>query len=214
MPSLRRHDPDQVRRVGDVFSATLSAHRAPLATVDVRLPRPIVVSQPGACTSALLLLLVSASQRHGEGAGNGRCYTFDHTKIYLDRSFWRPARYGVTEQWVNVLEGLQQIRGRLEANGAEDATISIVDQIMRRAALPAAQPASATSLLQLVRMLERTPAANANVRVYNDFVRLEEELTNAAAAYRERQAAEDAKPVPKTKKYYKQLKERDHQKEP
>jgi len=115
---------------------------------------------------------------------------------------------------VKVLEGLQQIRGRLEANGAEDATLTIVDQIMRRAALPAAQPASATSLLQLVRMLERTPAANTNVRIYNDFVRLEEELTNAAAAYRERQAAEDAKPVPKTKKYYKQLKERDQHKEP
>ena len=110
---------------------------------------------------------------------------------------------------MNVVEGLQRIRERLEENGAESASIQTVDQIMRRAALPAAQPAAATSLLQLVRMLMRTPAANNNVRVYNDFVRLEEEMSDAATAFRERQAAEEAKPVPKTKKYYKDLKGRE-----
>jgi len=114
-----------------------------------------------------------------------------------------------TEPPVNVLEGLQQIRQRLVDNDADDATVQAVDQIMRRAALPAAAPASANSLLQLVRMLMRTPAANSNVRVYNDLVRLEEEMGEAAAAYRERQALEEAKPIPKTKKYYKQLKERE-----
>src|SRR3712207_7744781 len=77
---------------------------------------------------------------------------------------------------MNVLEGLQHIRDRLIQNDADPATIQCVDQIMRRAALPAAAPASANSLLQLVRMLARTPVANSNVRVYNDLVRLEEEL--------------------------------------
>jgi hypothetical protein len=110
---------------------------------------------------------------------------------------------------MNVLEGLQTIRRRLEENGANEGSLALVDQISKRAALPAAQPANAQSLLQLVRMLMRTPVAAANVRVYNDFVRLEEELENASAAFRERQAAEDAKPVPKTKKYYKELKERE-----
>lgn len=112
---------------------------------------------------------------------------------------------------MNVLEGLQNIRHRLEANGADPASIQVVDQIMRRAALPAAAPASANSLIQLVRMLMRTPAANGNVRIYNDFVRLEEELDVAGAAARERQALEDAKPVPKTKKFYKEQKEREKQ---
>lgn len=110
---------------------------------------------------------------------------------------------------MNVTEGLQRIRERLEDNDAEQESIQAVDLIMRRAALPAAAPASATSLLQLVRMLMRTPAANNNVRVYNDFVRLEEEMSEAATAFRERQAAEEAKPVPKTKKFYKDLKERE-----
>ena len=113
---------------------------------------------------------------------------------------------------MNVLEGLQQIRARLEENDADPATLQVVEAIMRRAALPAAQPASATSLLQLVRMLSRTPAASSNVNVYNDLVRLEEELGVAAAAFHERRAADEAKPVPKTKKYYKQLREREERK--
>ncbi len=110
---------------------------------------------------------------------------------------------------MNVLDGLRTIRDRLVENDADPATLAAVDQIMRRAALPAASSASSNSLLQLVRMLARTPAAAANVRVYNDLVRLEEELDVAAAAVRERRAGEDAKPVPKTKKYYKELRERE-----
>ena len=110
---------------------------------------------------------------------------------------------------MNVVEGLQVVRRRLEGNGAEPATLECVDLIMRRAALPAAKDGQAQSLIQLVRMLMRTPMAASNVRVYNDFVRLEEEMESGAAAHRERQALEDAKPVPKTKKFYKDQKERD-----
>ena len=110
---------------------------------------------------------------------------------------------------MNVTEGLRTIRERLIEKNADPATIDVVDLIMKRAALPAAASASTNSLLQLVRMLARTPAANANVRIYNDFVGLEEELDVAATAVRDRKAAEDAKPVPKTKKYYKDLKDRE-----
>jgi hypothetical protein len=110
---------------------------------------------------------------------------------------------------MNVVEGLQTIRRRLEENDADSATLALVDQIMKRAALPAAQTANAQSLLQLVRMLMRHPNASSNVRVYNDLVRLEDEIQTASAVIRERQAIEDAKPVPKTKKYYKELKERE-----
>jgi len=114
-------------------------------------------------------------------------------------------------QWkgapLNVLEGLQIIRRRLDEQDSELASLALVDQIAKRAALPAAQPAVATSLLQLVRMLMRHPVAAANNRVYNDLVRLEDELQTGAAATRARIEAEDAKPVPKTKKFYKDLKE-------
>jgi len=107
---------------------------------------------------------------------------------------------------MNVLEGLQLIRGRLVANGAKPATVQMVDGIIRRAALPAAASAAAQSQLQLVRMLMRQPATDANVDIYNDLARVEEDLGVAAAARREQQELEDARPVPKTKKYYKDLK--------
>jgi hypothetical protein len=98
-------------------------------------------------------------------------------------------------------------------NDANPDTVATVDGIIRRAALPAASGATGQSLLQLVRMLQRTPQANNNIAVYNDLLRLEEQLQSAAAAYRERAAAEerqaDAHASQRSKKYYKQLKERE-----
>ncbi len=113
---------------------------------------------------------------------------------------------------MNVLEGLQTIRYRLEEQDAAPETLALVDSIIKRAALPAAAPASAQSLLQLTRMLSRSPAATNNMAVYNDLLRLEDQLQVAGTQYHERLAAEDAKPVPKTKKHYKEAKEREQRK--
>jgi hypothetical protein len=110
---------------------------------------------------------------------------------------------------VNVLEGLQIIRQRLVDNGAQPATLTVVDAIMQRAALPAAQAASSQSLLQLVRMLQRTPVATNDIGVYNDLLRLEDELSAASQRVMEQRAAEEARPTPKSKKHYKEIKERE-----
>ncbi len=110
---------------------------------------------------------------------------------------------------VNVAEGLRTIRGRLEASNADPLTLRLVDDISRRASLPAAQQANAQSLVQLVRMLARSPVADANPRVYNDLVGLEEQLQNAGAIFRAEREAEDRKPDPKLKKFYKDKKERE-----
>ena len=93
-------------------------------------------------------------------------------------------------------------------NGADPKSVQLVDTIKQRASLPAAQSASAGSLLQLVRMLIRSPVANADPVVYNDFVKLEEELEIRSDEFRARREAEDAKPVPKLKKFYKEQKDR------
>ena len=116
------------------------------------------------------------------------------------------------ESSVKVTEGLQIIRQRLVENGAAPETLALVDTIMQRASLPAAAAASTQSLLQLVRMLARSPVASNNIAVYNDLMRLEEDLQSAAAQYHERMQAEESKPIPKTKKHYKQLKEREERK--
>jgi hypothetical protein len=109
---------------------------------------------------------------------------------------------------MNVVDGLKTIRERLDEQGANPKTLSYVDIFIKRAQTPGASAAAAASLTQLVKMLMRTPGANDNTIIYNDLARLEETLTNAASDYMARKAAEDAKPVPKTKKYYKDLKEK------
>jgi hypothetical protein len=114
---------------------------------------------------------------------------------------------------VNVLEGLNTIRDRLVENGASAPTLALVDQMRKRASVPAAQAASAQSLLQLVRMLIRTPAANSNVAIYNDLARLEDQLQARAVEFHERKAAEEARPVPKLKKYYKEQKQKERTKQ-
>lgn len=115
------------------------------------------------------------------------------------------------ESPVNVVEGLRTIRGRLEANNADPLTLRLVDDISRRASLPAAQQANAQSLLVLVRMLARNPVANSNPRVYNDLVGLEEQLQNSAVAYRAEREAEDRMPSPKLKKFYKDQKAKERE---
>lgn len=107
---------------------------------------------------------------------------------------------------MNVQDGLREIRERLVDQDANPATLKLVDAIEKRAALPAAASAASASHLQLVRLLMRTPAATENPLIYNDLTRLEQELEERASEIRDRQAAEDAKPLPKLKKYYKNKK--------
>lgn len=109
---------------------------------------------------------------------------------------------------MNVADGLISIKERLTDQGANPKTLAYVDVFIKRAQHPGAQSAASASLTQLVKMLIRTPGANDNTVIYNDLARLEESLTTAASDYMARKAAEDAKPVPKTKKYYKDLKEK------
>jgi hypothetical protein len=114
---------------------------------------------------------------------------------------------------MNVIEGLRTIRQRLYDNAADDATMAHVDQILRRASVPSVGNASAQSLLQLTRMLMRHPTASTNSAVYNDLALLEEQLESAAVAGAKRAADEAARPMPKTHKYYKQLKEKKQEQE-
>jgi hypothetical protein len=109
---------------------------------------------------------------------------------------------------MNVTEGLKLIRQRLDENGADNATIAHVDQILKRASVPSVGGASAQSLLQLTRMLMRHPTAASNSSVYNDLALLEEQLESKAADSARRAAEEAAKPMPKSHKYYKELKEK------
>jgi hypothetical protein len=104
---------------------------------------------------------------------------------------------------VSLIHGLSQVRQRLWENDAQTATLNLVDGIIRRASDPAAASAPSQSQLQLVRMLMRTPVANDDTRVYNDLAQLEEELEESAQRFQAQREADEARPTPKSKKYYK-----------
>lgn len=107
---------------------------------------------------------------------------------------------------MNLVDGLERIRERLTENDARPETLKLVDTI---ATQPGAENAQVRSLTELVRRLMRTPVAHANVGVYDDLATLEQQLVEAGAAVAARQAEEESRPLPKTKKYYKALKEKE-----
>ena len=107
---------------------------------------------------------------------------------------------------MSLIHGLSQVRQRLWDNDASNATLALVDSIIQRASDPAAQSAQSQSQLQLVRMLMRTPVANDNSTVYNDLVQLEEELEASADRFTAQREAEENRPMPKSKKYYREHK--------
>jgi hypothetical protein len=107
---------------------------------------------------------------------------------------------------MNARDGLVRIRERLVENEARPATLKLVDTMISRASGVESENVQATQA-QLLRLLIRTPVANSDVGVYDDLVRLESEVQEASARRAAEAEALASKPVPKTKKYYKQLKE-------
>jgi hypothetical protein len=110
---------------------------------------------------------------------------------------------------VNLVTGLERVREMLASNGATMATLDAVDAVLENAArTPGGGSAQAGSLLQMTKMLMRTPAANKDVRVYNDLAKLEEQLTQRAEMIAQERSAVVDRPMPKDKKFYKAQKEK------
>lgn len=110
---------------------------------------------------------------------------------------------------MNIVDALDRVKDRLDENGARPETFRLVDTIRRTATQPGSDQAQVRSLLELVRRLMRTPVAHANVGVYDDLATLEGQLEQASVDAAARRAAEDSKPLPKSKKFYKELKQRE-----
>lgn len=116
---------------------------------------------------------------------------------------------------MNILNALDRVKERLIENEARPETLKLVDSISKTASTPGADRAQVRSVTDLVRRLMRTPVANQNVGVYDDLAVLEEQLEARSAEFTAQKEAEEARPMPKSRKYYKQLKEKEQQqKEP
>lgn len=109
---------------------------------------------------------------------------------------------------MNVRDGLVQIREQLVERDARLETIGLVDQMIKRASAPGTDKAQA-SLTQIVTLLARTPVANDNIHVYDELMDLRDDLEVTAQQRIAEAAAEEAKPLPKSRKYYKRLKEQE-----
>jgi len=118
--------------------------------------------------------------------------------LYCQR--FAPLRANEGSERMRVTDGLGTIRERLAGNNAIAQTLSMVDNYLNRAQ---GTDASAPSLTHLVRMLMRTPEAHKNSGIYNDLALLEEQLNVSSAAMMAERAREEAKPIPKDKKFYK-----------
>ena len=110
---------------------------------------------------------------------------------------------------MNLLYGLERIEERLVENNARPDTFKLVDTIRKTANRPGAEQAQVRSLLELVRRLMRTPVSNANVGVYDDLAVLEEQLEAASAQASAEREAVDNRPMPKSKKYYRSLRDKE-----
>lgn len=108
-----------------------------------------------------------------------------------------------------LVDALDRVRDRLVENGARADTLKLVDTIKRSASTPGADSAQVRSLTELVRRLMRTPVAHNNVGVYDDLAVLEEQLAEASARAAAQHAAEDSRPLPKSKKFYRERRERE-----
>jgi predicted RNA-binding Zn ribbon-like protein len=113
------------------------------------------------------------------------------------------------DRTMNLLSALDRVQERLIENDARPETLQLVASIRKTALHPGAGGAQVRSLTDLVRRLMRTPISNENVGVYDDLAVLEEQLTEASAEFAAQRAAEEARPIPKTKKYYRQLREKE-----
>lgn len=109
---------------------------------------------------------------------------------------------------MNVRDGLVQIREHLVERDARTETLALVDTMIKRASEPGADRAQA-SLVQIVGLLSRTPVAHANIRVYDELMELQDELQSAAQQRAAEVAAEDSRPIPKSRKYYRQKRARE-----
>jgi predicted RNA-binding Zn ribbon-like protein len=115
---------------------------------------------------------------------------------------------------MNLLYGLERIEERLVENNARPETFKLVDTIRKTANRPGADQAQVRSLVELVRRLMRTPVANASVGVYDDLAVIEEQLVAASVQASTERDAVDNRPLPKSKKYYRTLREKEDKRKP
>ena len=110
---------------------------------------------------------------------------------------------------MNAYEQLTAIRDRLEQNGANEATIDLVDKFIKRAESERMSPTSVAQVMMLRALLRQREALD-NYDVYNDLQELMSEYdTRRVSEDDVRPAYEDNERHPRPHSYYRALKEKE-----
>ena len=103
---------------------------------------------------------------------------------------------------MNVAENMVRIQQRMIERRAKPQTVAMLDRYITLAERMGGN--EHVSQLKVLQRLMRAPEAASDTAIYNDLVGLEEELQVARDEREREREALDARPIPKTKKYYKE----------
>ncbi len=107
---------------------------------------------------------------------------------------------------LNIAENMTRLQEQLVSRHAKPQTLAMVDKYITLAQRMGGN--EHTSQLRVLQRLMRAPEAAKDTTIYNDLAGLEEVLDGIRAENaREREALEN-RPIPKTKKFYKEQKAR------
>jgi hypothetical protein len=107
---------------------------------------------------------------------------------------------------MNIAENMIRLQQRLIERRAKPQTVAMLDRYISLAEQMGGN--EYTSQLRVLQRLMRAPEAAKDTSIYNDLVGLEEELEGIREQNAREREAFEARPIPKTKKYYKQRDQR------
>ena len=111
---------------------------------------------------------------------------------------------------MNAYEQLEAIRDQLEQNGASEDSIDLVDKFIKRAESERNSSTSFSQMMMLRHLLRQREAID-NLAIYNDLQEIIDGVDNRRAADDDdvRPAYEDNERHPRSRQYYKTLKEKE-----
>jgi hypothetical protein len=107
---------------------------------------------------------------------------------------------------VNIAENMVRLQQKLIERRAKPQTVAMLDRYITLAERVGGNEYS--TQLRVLQRLMRSPEAIKDTAIYNDLAGLEEELEEVREQNAREREALEARPLPKTKKYYKQQKNR------
>lgn len=107
---------------------------------------------------------------------------------------------------MNIAENMVRLQQQLIERRAKPQTIAMLDRYITLAQQVGGNEYA--SQLRVLQRLMRAPEAAKDTSIYNDLAGLEEQLEGVRDQNAREREALEARPIPKTKKYYKEHKNR------